>query len=375
MTEQKERVVFVDFIRAAACFMVILVHSSEHFYGGVDSPLAGPVSFLANEGNRLCVSFYDGFCRMSVPLFMIVSAYLLAPMKEEMTSWQFYRRRLLRVGPPMLLFLILYSVLPLLWGGVDTATAMRDLSRVPLNFPDGGGHLWFMYPLLSLYLFIPIISPWLRKATKQEELFFIALFAVSTCLPYLNRWFGDMWGECFWNSFNLLYYFAGYLGYLVLAHYIRVHLDWSRTKRVAVGLPCLLIGAAVTIFSFYIQAVPGQNIETPVLEVGWAFCTINVLCETFGAFLLFSCISLPKTPRLVNDLSHMSFGMYLVHIFWLNLWAAVLMPLLPTVAAIPAMAVITYICSYVSVKLLSFIPGAKYFIGAETVLKRKNEPL
>lgn len=366
MTEQKERVAFIDFIRAAACFMVILVHSSEHFYGGVDSPLAGPVSFLANEGNRLCVSFYDGFCRMSVPLFMIVSAYLLAPMKEGMTSWQFYRRRLLRVGPPMLVFLVLYAVLPLLFGWVDKATALHDLCRVPLNFPDGGGHLWFMYPLLSLYLFIPVISPWLQKATKKEELFFIVLFAVSTCVPYLNHWFGDVWGECFWNSFNLLYYFAGYLGYLVLAHYIRVHLDWSRAKRVAVGLPCLLVGAAVTIFSFYIQAVPGQNIETPVLEVGWAFCTINVLCETFGAFLLFSCISMPKAPRLVGDLSKMSFGMYLIHIFWLNLWAGVLIPLLPTVAAIPTMAVITYICTYLSVKLLSYLPGAKYFIGAES---------
>lgn len=366
MTEQKERVAFIDFIRAAACFMVILVHSSEHFYGGVDSPLAGPVSFLANEGNRLCVSFYDGFCRMSVPLFMIVSAYLLAPMKEGMTSWQFYRRRLLRVGPPMLVFLVLYAVLPLLFGWVNKTTALHDLCRVPLNFPDGGGHLWFMYPLLSLYLFIPIISPWLQKATKKEELFFIVLFAVSTCVPYLNRWFGDVWGECFWNSFNLLYYFAGYLGYLVLAHYIRVHLNWSRTKRVAVGIPCLLVGAAVTIFSFYIQAVPGQNIETPVLEVGWSFCTINVLCETFGAILLFSCISTPKAPRLVDDLSKMSFGMYLIHIFWLNLWAAVLIPLLPTVAAIPTMAVVTYICSYVSVKLLSFLPGAKYYIGAES---------
>ena len=363
---QQERVAFVDFIRVVACFMVILVHSSEHFYGGVDSPLAGPVSFLANETDRLCVSLYDGFCRMSVPLFMIVSAYLLAPMKEGVSSWQFYRRRLLRVGPPMLLFLVLYSVLPLLWGGVDTATAMHDLSRVLINFPDGGGHLWFMYPLLSLYLFIPIISPWLRQATKGEELFFIGLFAVSTCLPYLNRWCGDVFGECFWNSFNLFHYFAGYLGYLVLAHYIRVHLDWSRARRVAVGVPCLVVGAAATILSFYVQGVPGQNIATPVLEVGWAFCTLNVLCETFGAFLLFSCIRRPRAPRCIEDISRMSFGMYLVHIFWLNLWAAVFQPVLPTPVAIPVMAVVTYLCSYVTVKLLSYLPGAKYLIGAES---------
>lgn len=367
MSEQKERVVFVDFIRMIACFMVILVHASEHFYGGPDSPLAGPVSYLANEGNRLCVSIYDGFCRMSVPLFMIVSAYLLAPMKDGLTSWQFYRHRLLRVGPPMLVFLILYSVLPLLWGGVDASTARHDFSRILLNFPDGGGHLWFMYPLIGLYLFIPIISPWLQKATKKEELFFIVLFAISTCMPYLNRWCGDLWGECFWNRFHLLFYFSGFLGYLVLAHFIRFHLaDWTIARRMAVGIPCLLVGAAVTILSFYVQAVPGELHNTPTIELGWAFCTINVLCETFGAFLLFSCIRLKRTPRFVEDLSRMSFGMYLMHIFWLNFWAATIMPLMPTVAAIPSMAVATYVCSYISTKVLSFIPGSQYFLGAET---------
>ena len=67
--------------------------------------------------------------------------------------------------------MILYSTLPMLWGQIDGETSMKDLSRIFLNFPTLAGHLWFMYPLISLYLFIPIISPWLRKATAKEERF------------------------------------------------------------------------------------------------------------------------------------------------------------------------------------------------------------
>lgn len=77
-----KRIVFLDYIRVFACFLVILVHASENFYcapGATD--MAGPQSFLANEVDRLWVSVYDGFSRMAVPLFMIVSAFLLAPMK------------------------------------------------------------------------------------------------------------------------------------------------------------------------------------------------------------------------------------------------------------------------------------------------------
>lgn len=36
-----------------------------------------------------------------------------------------------------------------------------------------------------------------EKATAKEERFFIGLFLLSTCIPYLNRWCGEVWGQCF----------------------------------------------------------------------------------------------------------------------------------------------------------------------------------
>ena len=262
-----KRIVFLDFVRVFACFLVMLVHAAENFYGAPGSTdMAGPQSLLLNESDRLWVSVYDGFSRMSVPLFMIVSAFLLAPMKEGQSAVEFYRRRAMRILPPFLLFMVLYSTLPLLWGQIDSETSAYDLSRLLLNFPTLAGHLWFMYPLIGLYLFIPMISPWLARVSAKEERIFIWLFAISTCMPYLNRWFGELWGQCFWNGYHLLWYFSGYLGYLVLAHYIRVHLDWSTGKRLAVGSALTAAGAAWTILSFYVQAVPGVLHELRCLK-------------------------------------------------------------------------------------------------------------
>ena len=187
-----KRIVFLDYVRVFACFLVMLVHACENYYGAPGSTdMAGPQSFLADETDRLWVSLFDGFSRMSVPLFMIVSAYLLVPMKEDESAWQFYRRRALRILPPMGFFLVLYATLPLLWGQLDAATAQTDLSRLLLNFPTLAGHLWFMYPLIGIYLFTPVVSPWLRKVSAREERFFIGLFLLSTCIPYLNRWCGE----------------------------------------------------------------------------------------------------------------------------------------------------------------------------------------
>lgn len=132
----KERIAFVDYIRVVACLLVMVVHASEQFYN------MGPISQVANEDNRLWVSIYDGFFgRISVPLFMIVSAFLLVPMREGMTMSQFYHRRFLRILPPFVCFLVLYAVLPAFWGGLTWDDAIEQLEMVPFNFPLWGGHL------------------------------------------------------------------------------------------------------------------------------------------------------------------------------------------------------------------------------------------
>lgn len=370
--EIKNRIVFVDYIRVVACFLVMLVHSSENFYGADSSGLAGSASMLANESNRFWVAFYDGFLgRISVPLFMIVSAFLLVPVKEGVSMKDFYKRRFLRILPPMIVFMLLYSVLPLLWGQMSWEQALADLKMIPFNFPSMCGHLWFMYPLISIYLIIPVVSPWLEKAQSADKRLFIGLFFVSTFVPWLVRFVNpDIWGVCFWNPyFGMLYYCSGYLGYLVLANYIRFDLDWSRSKRMKVGLACFLLGALFTAWSFWWTGVPGKLIETPMLEWSWEFCTPNVALATFGAFLLFTCIEQTQAPRLITEIAKLSFGMYLMHMFFLSNIAPLFVngdqahPLIPVWLAIPGIAILSYVSCIIVSKLLSYLPGSKWIIG------------
>lgn len=368
---EKERIVFADYLRVVACFLVMLVHASENFYGADSSGLAGNMSMLANGANRFWVAFYDGFCaRTCVPVFMVLSAFLLVPMKPGQTMGQFYRRRFLRILPPMIVFMVLYSVLPALWGAMTWEQSLRDLKAVPWNFPSMAGHLWFMYPLVSIYLIIPVVSPWLEKSGASEERLFIALFVLSTFIPFIHRFVSpEIWGECFWNGFHALWYCSGYLGYLVLAHYIRVHLDWGRSRRLKVGAICFLAGAAFTGWSFWWKGTPGTLIETPSLEWAWEFCTPNVLLATFGIFLMFSCIERKMAPAAITGLSKRSFCMYLMHMFFLAPIAKLVIggdvadPLVPVWAAIPVIALLTFICCAVTSKLISLIPGSRWFAG------------
>ena len=150
-----------------------------------------------------------------------------------------------------------------------------------------------------------------------------------------------------------------------MAHYLKTHLDWSRSKRISIGALLVAVGAFITIYSFYVQAVPGVSHTTPVIELGWAFCTINCVMLTTGAFLLFSSIQREKAPAYITELSQKSFGIYLVHLLWMPLWVSIFKfdMALPTVAAIPVIAVATFISCYVTIKLVSYIPGSKWLVG------------
>lgn len=371
--EKSERLVFVDYLRVVACLMVMFVHASENFYAADASGLAGNVSLVPCEANRFWVAFYDGgVARTCVPLFIMVSAFLLVPLRKGTTMLGFYKRRFLRIIPPMVFFMLLYCFLPLLWGGMSLEQSITDLKNLPFNFPSMAGHLWFMYPLISIYLIMPVVSPWLEKASARDERVFLYLFALSTFIPWLQRYvLPEVWGECFWSEYHMLWYCSGYLGFLVMAHYIHNHITWDVRKRLRIGSACFILGAAFTVWSFWFRGIPGQLIETRMLEWAWEFCMPNILVATFGAFLLFTCIGKNRASKFITSLSKLTFAMYLMHLFFLAPIARLIVngnqaePIIPVWAAIPVIALATYLCCMITAKIISCIPGLRRLAGIE----------
>jgi len=84
---------------------------------------------------------------------------------------------------------------------------------------------------------------------------------------------------------------------------------------------------------------------------------------------MFTCIRQTEAPRWITQLSKLSFGMYLMHMFFLAPIATFFVdgnradPLIPVWLAIPVIAILCFICSAVATKIISKIPGSKYVIG------------
>lgn len=356
---ETQRIVFLDYLRVLACLMVIATHCCDSFYIGPDG-----VWQCASESDRMWISIIDSIMRAAVPLFVMTSSYLLLPLKDDNAT--FFKRRFVRVFVPFAVWTVIYAFWPFLMGDAPASELPRRLARPFLNFNGDSGHLWYIYMLIGLYLFMPVLSPWLKQAGRKAGLAFLALWFLSSFIPYIKEWgAGDLWGECYWNEYHSLWYFSGFIGYLVLGHYIRRHVHWNAAQCAGIGTLCFLAGYAITALPFYYRSFTHEMVQE--VELTWLYCTPNVILMTLGVFLLCKAIPAQEAPcyGLVSRLSRLSYGVYLLHV--IVLYSVFFDVLKATGMDTPWFILTLTLCTFVTSSLISWLlsklPFGKYIVG------------
>lgn len=385
-----KREIWIDWMRVAACFMVILVHSTEPFY------LGGNGSLILNEADAFWSSFFDSFVRACVPLFIVASSYLQFPL--HYSAGEFVRRRAVRILIPFVLWSLVYAFA---W-----SEPVSNLKSLLLNFNYSAGHLWFVYMLIGVYMLMPLLSPWAEKVGKKELQVYLGIWLFTTLIPLLRDWvlsepltftYGPtgiprqaiypLWGEASWNAYGLFYYISGFIGYLLLGLYFRKfvgELSWKKT--LAISLPCWLVGFAIT-FGGFLRRVyetcggtfPADGLVNDAVywETTWCNDTIGVVLMTVAWILLFRKIKCEGCfyRKALLPVSKASYGMYLAHLLvlvpvsgavrgWLGSGNDGLLGFWSTPVEIVVAAVIAFVAVALVSVILQKIPKiGKYVIG------------
>lgn len=372
----REQIGWVDLLRVIACFLVIVSHCCDPFVGQLNN----------NYPEFLTGALVGSFVRPCVPLFVMMSAILLLPI--QMDTQTFYSKRAKRLFLP---FLFWSLVLPLLYFGyvnsglpmispnIDLANytlgeTLRKMYTFIFNFNYDTTALWYVYMLLGLYLFMPILSAWLKQAVKHDIQWFLLLFVISTLLPYIQmaapyvgfKGNGDnmgLFGVCDWNVYGTFYYFSGFIGYVVLAYYLVTYpFSWSWKRTIFTGSLSFLTGYAITagVFITMQHYFPG---DWPKLEIPWSFTGINVLLMTFGVFIIMQKLSLQSSPLLKKSAA-LTYGIYLCHFIIVQMGYDLIYPYIPVPAflKILLMAIFTFGMSYLITWLMSLNKTTRRFV-------------
>ena len=376
----RSHVVWLDVVRFVAMFTVVCCHSADpfNFYPGEPPANIDQIKFWG--------AAYGSFLRPCVPLFVMITGALLLPVRGEASV--FYKKRISRVFWPFLIWSVLYNLFPWITGLLgfkpevilnffpysgEEATrqalsvSLKNIAEIPLNFSLLDVHMWYIYLLIGLYLYLPVFSAWVEKASDKAKLWFLGAWAVTLLLPYYNQFVAQyLWGTCSWNAFGMLYYFAGFNGYLLLGHYLR-NLDWSLGKILAIGLPMFVIGYAVTFFGFrYVTALPEFSDE--MLELFFTYCSLNVVMMTIPVFMLCKKVNFRSEGirKALANLTLCGFGIYMIHYFFTGPSVLLVRALgVPLGIQIPVASVLAFGVSWLIVWTVYRVLGkkAKWIMG------------
>ena len=300
----------------------------------------------------------------------MLTGVLLLPVLTDMKS--FYKKRIGRILIP----LIFWSVVsPLLFYAyfnfINPATANPsvDLAGHTLkaeglkivtfifNFNYDTTPLWYLYMLIGLYLIMPLVSPWIQKATQSELKLFLMIWGITLILPYVEMVapflgytgnYGSMGilGESFWNKYGTFYYMSGFLGYLILGYYlVKYPLNWTLNKTLGIAVPIFVVGYLITSFGFVLtqKYFPGQYMY---LEIVWYFTGINVAMMTVAMFVIVQKLNIHSYP-LLSTIASYAFGIYLCHFLFAQIAYDLFdVEALPAFIRILSMAIFTFTVSY-----------------------------
>ena len=362
----ENRKVWLDVIRSVAMLMVIGVHCIDPFY-------ISPTMLMIPEYTHWA-AVYGSLLRPSVPLFVMMTGLLLLPVGQQSLG-TFYKKRIFRVLFPFLIWSVLYNLFPWFTGiiGLDKSIigdffcyvqgsesqalkdSLKDIAMIPLNFSFKENHLWYIYLLIGLYLYMPFFSVWIEKADRKSKRIFLLIWFVSLFLPYMERYISPyLFGTSTWNAFGLFYYFAGLNGYLLLGHYAKEGNDWSISKTLSICALLFAVGYFVTYTGFNAAAENPAATETD-MELFFTFCSPNVAFMTIAVFLLLQKVKI--TNRLIcsalENITQCGFGIYLVHYFLVGpFFLLVGQSFLPIPLQVPVMAVCIFLCSWAFTALM-----------------------
>ena len=328
LLHEDKREVWIDWMRVTACFMVLLVHSTEPFY------LGGNGALILTKADAFWAAFFDSIVRACVPLFIVASSYLQFPLRYS--TGEFFRRRCVRILIPFIVWTIVYA---LVWG-----EPVENFRNLIFNFNYAAGHLWFVYMLMGVYMLMPLLSAWAEKVGKRELQVYLGIWLFTTIIPLIRDWMSDgiivtygpsglprqalypLWGEASWNGYGTFYYLSGFIGYMFLGLYLRKfvgELSWKKT--LAIAIPSYFAGFAIVFGGFLRRVYEGckgafpaeGTIDTAVWwETTWCNDTIGVVLMTIAWILIFRKTTAAGRcyEKILLPVSKASYGIYLCHL-------------------------------------------------------------
>lgn len=248
-------------------------------------------------------------------LFFMVSGALLMPLKTD--PKEFLYKRLTRVFVPFVVWSIIYAIANyyLFTDNINFLAMQIRWSWTNLNFSGA----WFVPVICATYLIMPILSPWVKTAGREQWRYFFIVWIISGIAPWLIGACGmDPQYNIFVTFCCYTPYFLGgwYLAHQVrpVTHLLRRPLPGVKVRPLSRKVGLMLCAVVVALIALTIIVdLKATTLDTrKIIDPSLSITSIVIAIAIFASLCRVRTLGL-RLNRVVNFVARMSYGMYLSH--------------------------------------------------------------
>ena len=315
----------IDILRIISALAIIGIHV-------IRCPIHNSASIApALESN---LSMAHRLLLWAVPVFFMITGYCL--MQKQDCTYKYAFKHVKKYVGVLFTVGLFFALLELFFE--QRTINLSIIKTAFLNVIVGNlwDHMWFVYAIIGIYLVVPIFHNFFQKSKSNTEITTLLLLLFTVILPQFK------------NKLAVVndYPFVGYLFYVCFGMLI------AKTKPSKLFIPVAVVGTIISVF--YLATNP-FNEEFNYLSLGVAICAASI-------FTIATYIKVEKNKTLLN-LSNATWGVYLIHTFFINIAVKVLnldllssLPYLKLGCLFAAVTVISFAVTFI----LRKIPLVKY---------------
>ena len=345
LAKKKQRIVFIDYLRVFSCLSVIMIHV-----------LASARTVFPDH-----TMFEELLCKVlpymmyyAVPVFFMITGYLFYSKEIKMSYGDFFKKYVLKYIVAVFVFGFGYAVLEEVFNKNYSLT-MPFTALLNTLLGKTWAHMWYLYALVGVMLFIPIIKTLMDRGKESIRYVSLILLISSFLIPTINSLFNIKIG------FDLIMV-SPYLLYTILGYYIGN--GCMRNIKKSKCIAGIVFSASIIALFEILATILNNDLASKFGIVG-RYNSILILILSACLFTLFTNIRNDSMNKYIDKISGMSYGIYILHMFWINLFYKFFgfsifgdFMLLKIVLIFS----VTTILSYESTKLLKKVPLMKKII-------------
>lgn len=347
--QKNKHIFYIDFIRVISILFVLFIHTTS-------ADMA-----LINPGKTLNILiFLNVLVRPAVPLFFMISGALLLSRKNTLSLSYTWKKRIPKVVIPFITWSII-SLIVIRLHAHETTNFIKPILGI-FNQPTSVT-LWFMYPLISIYIISPLLKAFVDNISQKMYLYTLIIwFIFSSVLPTLSAILPIKYSSfVIGYSTGSLLFISGYVGYFLLGYYLlKYDIPFKNYFWILIIGIIGFIGVIQTYLSTYLVRI-SQNITH---YVDSAFIVVLSILMFLAFKHLGEKITSHWIINLVSFLAPLVFGMYLMHNLFILVIDPKLIYLIPhaELLAVFIMYLVIIIISALTSWVISKIPKLRYIL-------------